>query len=123
VHLGVLEGFEKMPAEDIQGILNGLNDGREGIRNFAITRVASMGVEVAPALIDLLKRKDGYWHDSASASLIKMGAPAIPLLIEAMNSTDRSTRWGAAAILGALGQEGTLAVDKARKASGVLAAN
>jgi hypothetical protein len=42
--------------------------------------------------------------------------------VEALNSGDRTTRWAAAATLGQMGPEGTEAVDKTRKISGVLSA-
>jgi HEAT repeat protein len=104
------------------GIIKSMNDKREGMRNFAIAKAVEQGEAIIPTLINKLGIKEGYVQDSASAALIGMGAIAIPFLIEALNSDDRTTRWAAAAALGQMGPEGTEAVDKCRKLSGVLSA-
>jgi len=104
------------------GLIKGMNDNREGMRNFAIQKVVALGEDVIPRLVELLKFKEGYVQDSAAAALTQFGPAAIPALVEALNSTDRTTRWAAAAALGQMGPEGTAAVDKTRKLSGVLAA-
>src|SRR4051794_14873074 len=101
--------------DDFQGIIKGMNDKREGMRNFAIAKAVEQGEAIIPALIPKLGIKEGYVQDSASAALIGIGAASIPYLVEALNNGDRTTRWAAAATLGQLGPEGTEAVDKCRK--------
>jgi HEAT repeat protein len=108
--------------DDFQGIIKGMNDKREGMRNFAIAKAVEQGEAIIPTLIEKLAIKDGYVQDSAAAAMIGIGSPAIPYLVEALNSGDRTTRWAAAAALGQMGPEGTEAVDKNRKLSGVLSA-
>jgi len=108
--------------KSLGALIKSMNDNREGMRNFAINKVVAMGENIIPDMIELLAIREGYVQDSAAAVLIRLGAPAIPALVEALNSADRTTRWAAAAALGQMGPEGTAAVDKARKLSGVLAA-
>jgi hypothetical protein len=91
-----------------------LNDGREGVRRFAIRRLTQIGLEAVPALIEALKDKHGFTHDGAEAALTSIGAPAIPYLIANMNHDDREVRWGVASVLGALREEGArAAIDSA----------
>jgi HEAT repeat protein len=103
-----------MPAADLKRNIKALNDGREGVRRFAVRRLTEIGVDAVPDLIEALKQKHGFSHDGAVAVLTAIGAPAIPLLINAMNDENREVRWGAAAVLGALREEGArAAVDEA----------
>jgi len=103
-----------MPAADLKRMIKSLNDGREGVRRFAVRRLTEIGVEAIPELLLALEQKHGFSHDGAVAALTAIGAPAIPHLIEAMNHENREVRWGAAAVLGALREDGArAAVDAA----------
>lgn len=101
----------------IQSLLPGLNDNREGMRNFAIKKCAQLGAEAVPALVEFLKEKDGYLADSAAHVLQLIGQPAIPEMLKALESSDRKLRWSIAAILSEMGPEARAAVDKARPIS------
>lgn len=103
---------------ELQALLPGLNDNREGMRNFAIKKAAQLNPEIAPQLLEMLSTKDGYLADSAAHVLQLMGQPAVPYMLHAMNSTsDRKLRWSIAAILSDMGPEARAAVDKARPIS------
>jgi HEAT repeat protein len=103
-----------MSAGDFDSTMKALNDGREGIRRFAIRRMSQFGADAVPSLIEALKIKHGFAHDSACAALTAIGAPAIPQLIAAMNHEDREVRWGVATVLGNLREQGArAAVDDA----------
>jgi len=101
-----------------EALLPGMNDNREGMRNFAIKKCAQLSAEIAPKLVELLNTKDGYLADSAAHVLQLMGQPAVPYMLHAMNATsDRKMRWSLAAILSDMGPEARAAVDKARPIS------
>lgn len=103
---------------EIQALLPGLNDNREGMRNFAIKKAAQLNPELAPQFLEMLATKDGYLADSAANVLQLMGQPAVPYMLHAMNATnDRKLRWSIAAILSDMGPEARAAVDKARPIS------
>lgn len=103
-----------MPAADLHRMIKALNDGREGVRRFAVRRLAVIGVEAVPELIKALQQKHGFSHDGAVTALTAIGAPVIPHMIEALNHENREVRWGAAAVLGALREDGAReAVDEA----------
>src|SRR5947207_1227655 len=103
-----------MSASELQSMLVALNDGREGVRRFAVRRLTEIGSEAVPYLIEALKDKHGFTHDGAVSALTAIGAPAIPELINSMNHEDREVRWGVATVLGALREEGArAAVDSA----------
>jgi HEAT repeat protein len=104
-------------ASEIESSIKALSDNREGIRRFAIRRLIEIGPPAAPALIEALRQKHGFAHDSAVLALVGMGAPAIPNLIAAMNHENREVRWGVASVLNQLGDEGRAAVDSAVGAS------
>ena len=96
----------------IQAHLNAFNDPREGVRVFSARKVAQYGPQVAPLLIDLLKETHGFTQDCAALALQEMGATAVPFLVEAMRTGDRSTRWVAASILSSMGEEARKAVNQ-----------
>ena len=103
-----------MSESDIEAMVKALNDGREGVRRFAVRRLGQIGVSAVPALLEALKEKHGFSHDGAVSALTSIGVPAIPQLIEAMKDDDREVRWGVAAVLGALREQGArAAVDSA----------
>jgi len=104
-------------ASEIESTIKALSDNREGIRRFAIRRLSEIGPPAAPALIEALKQKHGFAHDSAVLALVGMGTKVIPKLIEAMNHENREVRWGVASVLNQLGEEGRAAVDNAVSAS------
>ena len=103
-----------MSASDLESMILALNDGREGVRRFAIRRLTQIGLEAVPSLIEALKDKHGFTHDGAESALTSIGAPAIPQLIANMNHDDREVRWGVATVLGALREQGArAAIDSA----------
>jgi HEAT repeat protein len=103
-----------MSASELESMILALNDGREGVRRFAIRRLTQIGLEAVPHLIEALKDKHGFTHDGAVSTLTAIGAPAIPELIANLNHDDREVRWGVATVLGALREEGArAAVDSA----------
>lgn len=103
---------------ELQALRPGLNDNREGMRNFAIKKAVQLGAQIAPALVELLNEKEGYLADSAAQTLQLIGQPAIPYLLHALQSTtDRKMRWSIAAILAEMGPEARAAVDKVRPIS------
>jgi HEAT repeat protein len=104
-------------ASEIESSIKALTDNREGIRRFAVRRLIEIGIPAAPALIETLKQKHGFAHDSAVQALVGIGAPVIPKLIEAMNHENREVRWGVASALNQLGEEGREAVDNALASS------
>lgn len=54
-------------------------------------------------LMDMLFRGSVYQNNRAAGELGKIGAPAVPKLIESLNDGDPSVRWRAAIALGAMG--------------------
>lgn len=105
-----------MPSE-IESAVKALSDDREGIRLFAIRRLSEIGPSAAPALIEALKQKHGFAHESAVTALVGMGTAVISNLIAAMNHENREVRWGVASVLNQLGDEGRAAVDSTLPAS------
>lgn len=102
---------------ELEALVSGLNDNREGMRNFAIKKCVQMGERAVPGLIEMLTQKDGYIADSAANALQQMGSPAIPGLLEAMKSTDKNTRWMATTILSGMGDNAREAIDRTRPIS------
>jgi hypothetical protein len=71
-------------ATNIESLICALDDPRDGLRQFAIRRMVKLGAAAVPALIDALKEKGGYRQESAAIALATLGAVAVPYLMEAM---------------------------------------
>jgi HEAT repeat protein len=61
----------------------------------------------ARELIALLSSSDDFVRTGARRSLVAIGRPAVPLLIEALKKPDGIVRWEAAKALGAIGDPST----------------
>ncbi|MDZ8188886.1 MAG: HEAT repeat domain-containing protein [Nostoc sp. ChiSLP02] len=65
--------------------------------------------KIAP-LIEKLIDNDAHIRSIAADTLVNIGSPAVPSLIEALKNQDRNLRWHAASVLGDLGAEAAPAV-------------
>jgi HEAT repeat protein len=75
----------------------------------AYPQVQDIEVRVVP-LIEKLTDRDSRIRLRAADTLIDIGTPAIPALINALNATDTNLRWRAASVLGDLGPEAESAI-------------
>src|SRR5208283_4585370 len=82
--------------------ISALRDSREGLRQFAIRRLAKIGPSVIPKLILALKDKDVYGQEGAAIVLITLGSASVPALLQAMRHEDRAIRWGATWVLSSM---------------------
>ena len=89
----------------IDSLILALNDYREGLRQFAMRRLVSIGAPAIPHLIGALSSKHAYTQESAAIALATLGSLAIPDLLNAMKSEDKQIRWGAAWVLASIGPE------------------
>jgi HEAT repeat protein len=104
-----MAAVENDPA--ISAHLKAFNDHREGVRSFAVRKMAERGTAVVPLLIRLLAEKKGFTQDCAAEALCRMGNTAIPFVLEAMQShPDHNVRMQAAAVLAAMGEPAHQAV-------------
>ena len=90
-----------------------LRDGDPAVRKAAINALGNFGPlasEVVPDLIEALA--DGQLWTPAVEALAKIGVPAIPHLIQALDNENRGVRAGAAEALGKIGPEAKEAVQK-----------
>ena len=97
--------------KNIEAYVKALYDGREGIRLFAIRALVKVGADAVPTLIELLKVDQGFVQDCASIALSMIGKDAIPALIGALDHPQRAVRWSAASVLSTMGDEAKQAVE------------
>jgi HEAT repeat protein len=96
--------------------LKAFNDHREGVRSFAVRKMAERGTAVVPLLIKLLADKKGFTQDCAAEALCRMGDAAIPFVLQAMQShPDHVVRMQAAAVLAAMGEPAHKAVRESQR--------
>lgn len=87
-------------------LVSALCDDREGLRTFAMRRLANIGPSVIPYVVEMLGTSNEQAQESAAIILARLGADSAPALLEAMKShPDRRTRWGAAWVLAAVGAD------------------
>ena len=94
--------METMNATPMDSLINALSDSREGLRQFAIRRLAKIGPPAIPKLILALKDKYVYGQEGAAIVLITLGSAAVPALLKAMQHEDRAIRWGATWVLSSM---------------------
>lgn len=105
--------------ETVQALIFALHEDRDGLRSFAMRRLANLGAPAVPELISALKNPSDDVQESAAIVLRTIGQPAIPFLLEALKCTDRKLRWGAAWVLSSMGPDARDAVIAlSRKESG-----
>ena len=96
--------------DTVQALIEAMQENRDGIRQFAMRRLVSLGAEAVPLLIPTLKDPDENVQESAAIVLRTIGQPALPLLVETLRCADRKLRWGAAWVLSSMGPEAREAV-------------
>lgn len=94
----------------ISPLIHALHDWRDGLRQFAVRRMVSIGEPAIPHLLEALKASQQYTQESAAIALATLGPVSIPYLLKAMKSEDRSVRWGAAWVLASMGPEARTAI-------------
>lgn len=90
-------------AEDRAELLLRLGDASWRVRSAAAERLAGAAdpLAVVPALVDALARgPDPGARDAAGAALARIGAPAVPALLEGLSAADGGARQAVAAALG-----------------------
>jgi len=88
-------------------LLGAMGDDDEGVRRAAISALGRMGSsapEAVPALVNTLK--DDSLREAAAESLVMIGLPAVPALLEAVQNGTSSVRWQAADALARIGGGG-----------------
>jgi HEAT repeat protein len=81
----------------LMALLDALSDEEEQVRRAAISALGRLGGaarEAVPALIETLK--DDSLREAAADSLVSIGLPAVPALLEAVNHGTSAVRWQAA---------------------------
>ena len=94
----------------VAGLISALHDDRDGLRQFAVRRLVTMGPDVIPALIDTLQDNKEFTQEAAALALRTFGNLAVPHLLKAMKCDNRRIRWGAAWVLQSMGPEARRAV-------------
>jgi len=82
--------------------LRDLGDDDWRIRKRGILELSQRGLAVVPALIECLGDRDELRRQSATATLYRIGKPAIPLLRKALESPNQSRQHHAAFAMGLL---------------------
>jgi predicted Ser/Thr protein kinase len=86
-------------------LLAAMGDDDEAVRRAAVSalgRLGSSAREVVPALISSLR--DDSLREAAAESLVMIGLPAVPALLEAVQSGTSAVRWQAAEALTRIGR-------------------
>jgi HEAT repeat protein len=105
--------------DNIRSLIFALHEDRDGLRSFAMRRLANLGPPAVPELIAALKNPNDEVQECVAVILRTIGQPAIPHLLEALKCSDRKLRWGAAWVLSSMGPEARDAViGMSRKESG-----
>ena len=89
----------------LMALLDALADEEEAVRRAAVSALGRLGGaarEAVPALIDSLK--DDSLREVAAESLVLIGLPAVPALLEAVQHGTSSVRWQAAEALTRIGR-------------------
>ena len=89
----------------LMALLDALADEEEAVRRAAVSALGRLGGaarEAVPALIDSLK--DDLLREVAAESLVLIGLPAVPALLEAVQHGTSSVRWQAAEALTRIGR-------------------
>lgn len=97
-------------SDTVPALLEAMRENRDGIRQFAMRRLANMGEAAVPYLIQALKDPDELMQENVAVVLRTVGQPALPLLVEALRCSDRKLRWGAAWVLSSMGPDAREAV-------------
>jgi len=99
-----------MPNPAITGLISALHDDRDGLRQFAIRRLVTMGPDAIPALIETLQDNKEHTQEAAAIALRTFGSVAVPHLLKAMKCDNWRIRWGAVWVLQSMGPEARKAV-------------
>ena len=86
-------------------LLQAVGDEDEGVRRAAVSALGRLGPsarEAVPALVGTLR--DDSLREIAADSLVMIGLPAVPALLEAMQTGTSSIRWQAADALTRIGR-------------------
>ena len=89
----------------LMALLDAMSDEDEAVRRAAVSGLGRLGPlarEAVPALIDVLR--DDSLCDAASTSLVMIGLPAVPALLEAVQEGTSPVRWQAAEALTRIGR-------------------
>jgi hypothetical protein len=94
------------PARDaVPALAGALNDPDDAVLRWhaaaALTQIGPVAKEAVPALIGALK--DERVREQAGEGLVKIGLPAVPALLEALQDDNESVRWHAANALTRIG--------------------
>jgi HEAT repeat protein len=98
----------------VPALVEGLKDPDEGIREAALKAIGDIGPPAAAATNDLINLFDkareipdradaSAYLDKIAAVVAKLGRPAVPSLIKALQEQNAPIRWGACKALGAMG--------------------
>jgi HEAT repeat protein len=89
----------------VPSLIGALADSRDGLRQFAMRRLVSIGASAVPELILALKDSRDYMQESVAITLATMGQTSVPFLMEALKSKDRKICWAAAWVLSSMPPE------------------
>ncbi|MBW4492161.1 MAG: HEAT repeat domain-containing protein [Oscillatoria princeps RMCB-10] len=93
--------WAKAPADaKVSPLIEQLKTAEEFNREETVDNLAKLGAPAVPALINALQSDDLQVRQGAVGALAKIGQPAIHDLIKALHSKNQRVRWNAAAALG-----------------------
>lgn len=112
---------------DVVPVLIGVLEGKESeLRDTAAWALGKAGAAAAPAarnLVSLLENTSADTCSITSSSLVLIGEPAIPALVEGLDTKNTAKLFWLGTVFNALGKQGMDALDAARSQGGVIAQN
>jgi HEAT repeat protein len=98
--------------KEIASLIEKLKSNDERELDTAIEKLGKIGKPAIPALMKALQDKNLLVRRSAADVLAKIGPPAIPDLVKALNNFDAGVLSSATSVLGSIGAEAKMAVPK-----------
>lgn len=98
------EGLARLGGPAVPGLAALAGDSDPDVRWKAIVALGDIGdPRAAPALRDRLADPDRFVRGRSVSSIARLGAPCLPLMLEALADADPRVRQGAAEVLGQVG--------------------
>jgi len=94
----------KLGTDGVEGLIEAMHDPNPDVRQMAAKAISQLGDPTAiDKLVACLRDPQHEVRNQVAFALKKIGTRAVPALITALSHTDTSIRWGAARVLGEIG--------------------